>query len=142
VRTNGQKNNIGRSAVFHHDLQAALFASYLICVRLDQNVANPDFVNNYLATDAGRAQMIGMASGAADGKFNINSQTIRSLLVPIPPKAKEQQEIVQLINVVSVKAGIEEQRKAALDALFKSMLYQLMAGQVRVPPADFGSRRP
>lgn len=30
------------------------------------------------------------------------------------------------------RSAVEEQRKAALQALFKSMLHQLMTGQVRV----------
>jgi len=33
---------------------------------------------------------------------------------------------------VDVQIAAEEQRKAALQALFKSMLHQLMTGQIRV----------
>jgi hypothetical protein len=37
----------------------------------------------------------------------------------------------------SVKPKAEEQRKAALQALFKTMLHQLMTGQVRLRDVEF-----
>ena len=53
--------------------------------------------------------------------------------IPIPfPLIAEQQQIVQALSAVSDKVVAEEQRKAALQGLFKSMLHQLMTGQVRV----------
>jgi len=39
---------------------------------------------------------------------------------------------------VDRKIEAEEQRKAALQALLKTMLHQLMTGRVRVRDADFG----
>jgi type I restriction enzyme S subunit len=41
-------------------------------------------------------------------------------------------EIVHMLSAVDRKIEAEEQRKAALQALFKTMLHQLMTGQVRV----------
>jgi type I restriction enzyme S subunit len=37
------------------------------------------------------------------------------------------------LQTVDCKIEAEEQRKAALQALFKAMLHQLMTGQVRTP---------
>jgi len=38
-----------------------------------------------------------------------------------------------MLSAVDRKIEAEERRKAALEALFKTMLHQLMTGQVRVP---------
>ncbi len=54
------------------------------------------------------------------------------VLVPFPPLA-EQQAIARILQTVDEKIAAEEKRKAALAALFKSLLAQLMSGQVRLP---------
>jgi type I restriction enzyme S subunit len=54
--------------------------------------------------------------------------------IPISfPSVAEQQLVVESLSAVSDRIAAEEQRKAALQALFQSMLQQLMTGQVRVP---------
>ena len=57
-----------------------------------------------------------------------------SARIPVPlPSPSEQREITLLIAAAESKIAAEEQRKAALQALFKAMLHQLMTGQVRAP---------
>jgi hypothetical protein len=57
----------------------ALFASYLIRVELRYGTITPLFTQMYAMTEGGKRYLSGMAPGAADGKFNINSQTIRAV---------------------------------------------------------------
>ena len=52
--------------------------------------------------------------------------------VPLPP-IHEQQAIADILGTVDRKIQAEEQRKAALDALFRTLLHHLMTGKVRVP---------
>ena len=56
---------------------------------------------------------------------------IKQIVIPFPSPA-EQQRIAHMLSAVDRKIEAEEQRKAALQALFKTMLHQLMTGQVRV----------
>jgi type I restriction enzyme S subunit len=132
VRTNGVRENVGRCAVYLGSPVRSLFASYLIRARLAPDRALPEFVQLFTETNTGRASFTGRASGAADGKFNINTQTIRSTILPLPPLS-EQREIVAQVSVVEAKLAAEESRHAALAALFQSLLHHLMTGQVRVP---------
>jgi hypothetical protein len=44
----------------------------------------------------------------------------------------EQQKISHILATVDLKIEAEEQRKAALQVLFKSMLHQLMTGRLPV----------
>jgi len=85
VRTNGRREYTGRSAVFQGEPPGSLFASYLIRARLKPHTLSPDFVQIYTMTSMGKAFLSGRATGAADGKYNINQQTIKSMLVPVPP---------------------------------------------------------
>jgi type I restriction enzyme S subunit len=61
----------------------------------------------------------------------INLSILRSLPVPLPSVA-EQGKIAEMLSRADRKIEIEERRKAALHALFKSMLHELMTGKVRV----------
>jgi type I restriction enzyme S subunit len=131
VRTNATRENVGRCAVFRGEPMGALFASYLIRVQLRDGTIIPDFMHMYAVSEGGRRYLSGMASGAADGKFNINTQTIRAVIVPYPPSG-EQRQIVNVVQAVDGKIDAKERRKDALQALFKTMLHHLMTGKIRV----------
>lgn len=63
----------------------------------------------------------------------INRTQLNSVLIPLPSDAEEQGEIADILDATERKIAAEEQRKAALQALFKPMLHQLMTGQLRLP---------
>ena len=91
----------------------ALFASYLIRARLKKDQLEPDFLQYYTMTATGASQLSGRASPAADGKFNINTKTIDSVLVPLP-SIEEQGEIIALLKVIDRKINIQERKRATL----------------------------
>jgi type I restriction enzyme S subunit len=66
---------------------------------------------------------------------NINIQFLRPWPVP-KPQLTEQKEIADVLSAADRKIAAEEQRKAALQALFKAMLHQLMTGQLRLPKSE------
>jgi len=51
--------------------------------------------------------------------------------MPLPPLSG-QQRIAEILKAVDAKIQAEENRKAALQSLFKSMLHRLMTGKVRL----------
>ena len=64
-------------------------------------------------------------------QLNLNAQIIRSVNVPVAP-IDEQQQVADFLNSTDAKIAAEEDRLTALQALFKSMLHQLMTGQIRL----------
>lgn len=138
VRTNGQRAYVGRSAVFKDELPNTLFASYLIRIRLERETVLPEFVQGYTETNRGRSYLSGRATGAADGKFNINSQTIKTVGIPVP-SINEQNKIVKMLAECQKKIEVEENRKTALESLFQSLLHNLMTGKLRTlyPAPDY-----
>ena len=128
VRTNGRKEYTGRCAVFQGDFRESLFASYLIRVRLKPDTVLPEFVQLYTMTPKGRSYLSGRASNAADGKFNINTQTIKSVLLPVPVSS-EQCEIVETCRAFDIKIASLEQEAEHLDELFHAILDELMTGK-------------
>ncbi len=59
-------------------------------------------------------------------------------LIPLPPLS-EQQEIARILQAVDRKMEAEEGRKQALEALFKTLLHDLMTARRRLP-AEFIAR--
>lgn len=131
VRTNGVKENAGRCSKFNGELADCYFASYLIRVRLDPTILNPDFLNEYSRTEVGTSFLSGKAIRTADGKFNINSGTLKRMLVPVPA-IEEQEEIARTLALLDDKANNVLSKKTSLQDLFRTILHELMTAKTRV----------
>ena len=131
VRTNGVKANAGRCSKFNDELDDCYFASYLIRVRLDPAVLNPGFLSEYSRTEVGKSFLSGKSIRTADGKFNINSGTLKTMLVPVP-RIDEQNEITEALAFVDAKFSNSEKKKAQLQDLFRTLLHELMTAKTRV----------
>lgn len=135
IRTNGVRERVGTCALYCGQPERSLFASYLIRARLKADELDPSFFQYFTATAAGLAQLGGQASPAADGKFNVNTKTIDSVLVPLPDPA-EQKEIAAILQTIDRKISVHERKRAALSDLFQTLLHLLMTAQIRVDKLD------
>ena len=136
VRTNGVQKNAGRCSMYRGELgDNCYFASYLIRVRLNQSVLISEFLNEYVRTSRGAPFLEGKANRTADGKYNINTGTLKDVLVAVP-SIGEQREISETLAQVN---RISETRLAfrnVLEQLFRTLLHQLMTAQIRVNDVD------
>jgi len=66
-----------------------------------------------------------------DARGKLTQAVAKRIPIPLPP-LPEQQRIAEMLAAVDEKIQAEEQRKAALQSLFRSMLHHLMTGKVRV----------
>jgi type I restriction enzyme S subunit len=108
---------------------SSVFASYLMRVRVKPERVLPEYVHYFTNTEAYWRQIDASKGGRL--KKGINIPVLTSLLLPLPPLS-EQHEITDTLFAVDHKIETEEQRRAALQALFKTMLHQLMTGRMRV----------
>ena len=130
VRTNGNPNYVGRSAVFRRpDNRTWVYASYLIRVRLTDKLL-PDFVNTYLGLERGRRQLLQRVTTSA-GNHNINANSIRLIRLPVPPPA-EQERLVELATAFRSRRDSLIAMVDALRNLKKSLMHDLLTGKVRV----------
>jgi type I restriction enzyme, S subunit len=135
VRTNGRREYTGRCAVFQGEPEGALFASYLIRAQLEKDIVLPAFLQSYTETTAGRQWLSGRASEAADGKYNLNTQILKDVSLPLPSLV-EQDQVTSSLEAIDAKIAVETNRKRTLEVLFKTLLHNLMTGKVRVPDVD------
>jgi type I restriction enzyme S subunit len=110
------------------DSPPAIFASYLIRVRCKSSLL-PGYLSQFTTTDQYWNQINASKGGRL--KQGINIPALKSLLVPFP-SLPEQQEIALVLSSMDKKIEAEENRKAVLQNLFKTMLHLLMTGQIRV----------
>jgi type I restriction enzyme, S subunit len=83
VRSNGNPEYIARCAVYEGTIPA-LFASYLIRVRVRTREVTPSYVQAVLGTRSFRHVLTRSARTTA-GNYNISTEGLRSLLLPVPP---------------------------------------------------------
>ena len=121
--------SVGKAFLVSSVPEPSIFASYLIRVRVDRAKLDPQFAFLFMQSSAYWSQITSQTHGAVQP--NVNATQLRSLLLPLPP-LDEQREIARILQAVDVKIAAEQARRAALEEVFKTLLHQLMTGQIRV----------
>jgi type I restriction enzyme, S subunit len=128
VRTNGNPDYVGRSAVFEYKAVTNrgfnpsnfIYASYLIRARLLTEKVLPIFVQSFLASGDG-LRAIRMRCKTSAGQFNINTEGLGTIPIPVFPLS-QQQKFVQRVREIREMEATQAQSRAGLDALFASLL--------------------
>ena len=100
VRTNGNRDNVGRSAVFYGGSQMFAFASYLIKAKPSKDL-DPIFANTYLALPYARKQLF-KSSRTSAGQYNINTHGLKSVKFILPPITLQQKFSSLAKNIQSI----------------------------------------
>lgn len=131
VRTNGNPDYVGRMAIISDLPNNTLFASYLIRIRIDISKALPEFVwlcsNTYPLRDTLTA-----AARTSAGNFNINTDGVRSALVPLP-SMEHQRRIVAAANTLRLRIAAETAYLSMLRQTRAALAQELLSGRVRLP---------
>lgn len=70
---------------------------------------------------------------------NLNLDIVRKIGIAVPPTIDEQQEIVEILDALDSKTALHRRKRALLDQLFKSLLHQLMTGEISVDDLDLSA---
>lgn len=107
IRTSGSRDLVGTCGVYRGG-QPAVFASYLIRLRVNQSAALPEFVSYFINSPAGRQQVDAVSRQIMQN--NINSEEIKGLRLPLPPLATQRQLVAE---VTAARSRIAAARAAA-----------------------------
>ncbi len=88
---------------------------------------DPVYLWQYLLSQYERLRQSGIEGHIS----HLNLGYVNTLQIPLPAE-KEQFEIADTLSDLDDKIAVEEDRKAALQDLFKSALHQLMTGRIRL----------
>ena len=121
-RTNS-KELVGKCGVFR-EKSDWVFASYLIRVRVNENLLLPDFASVFLSSDIGRLQ-IDCLSRQIIGMTNINAEEIKLIKIPVPPLEVQTQIIEKFEAAHNAKRAKETEAKQMLDGIDAYLLDKL-----------------
>jgi len=130
VRTNGNPDYVGRSAVFEGEIMRAagfdgdncIYASYLIRARLRTDVANPRFLQAFLSSAEGRRRLKERCRTSA-GQYNINTEGLASvplLLPPIHTQEAFERRCSEVLGFTGQQSAATAKAEATFDALLAS----------------------
>jgi type I restriction enzyme S subunit len=132
IRSNGSVSLVGKSAIIRESEKGFAYAGYLIRLRPNQSLINPDYLNLCISSYPVRFQ-IEIPARSTSGVNNINSSEVKNLRIAIPP-IEEQKEIVQRVDNLFKLADQIEQRyekaRAYVDKLPQSILAKAFRGEL------------
>ena len=100
----------------------------IIVVKTNNNASNT-FLSYFLHTDEFREYAAKTMTGVNHPRTSWRA--LSQFLIPLPP-LPTQQKIASILSTVDQKIEAEENKKKALDELFRSLLHNLMTGKIRV----------
>lgn len=107
----------------------AIFASYLIRVRIDSQKANENFIYQFFRSELYWKQILRGQSGSAQGGFNATN--LGNILIPLPP-LKEQKKISEMLNLLDKKRQLEIVKKVKFSALKKGVMQDIFNQKVQI----------
>ncbi len=129
VRSNGSKDLVGRCMLVPDVAEKTSFSGFIIRIRFDNREVVPGFLLHYMKCGATRERLTRDGGGA--NISNINQAKLSELPVFLP-SFERQEEIVTQLDALSAEtqrlAGLYERKRAALEALKKSLLHQAFSG--------------
>lgn len=129
VEGNGSLDHIGRSAVFDQEGEW-VHQNHIIRVRFIPHLAFPKYVARFLASSAGREQLIEKAM-TTTGLHTLSTSKVAKLSIPLPP-LREQRAIAARLDetfarVATLRASLEA-RLAAVERLPAALLREVFGG--------------
>ncbi len=129
VRSSLKQEGVAWPALFSGYREEVTFCGFLIRARLTADVIDPEFLVNYLRLPSTRKSLVSRSDKVAI--TNINQGNLKGLDICFPSRP-EQQQIIRLLRAADAKIAAEEQRKAALEEVFRSALEGLITARVRL----------
>ncbi len=126
----GDFDKLGRGFVWRGQIETCVHQNHVFAVRLNRQRLLPAYVA-YLAQSAYGKNYFLTVAHRTTHLACINSAKLKAFPVPVPP-LEDQESIVEILQATDRKLSVEENRKQALEALFNSLLHNLMTGKVRV----------
>jgi type I restriction enzyme S subunit len=128
---------IGKSAVFQEQDEPHVFASFILRIKCGEKKSHNFFIA-HLMNHFRETQVFIKLARRAVNQANYNRNEISVLKIPLP-SYKEQREIAGAIACVDGKIQSHRRKHAALRALFRTLLHELMTARIRVHEFDLSA---
>ena len=126
----GDFDKLGRGYIWRGEIDPCVHQNHIFAVRAHPETVLPEYLAYLLQSPYGKRYFLKVGHRTTH-LASINKTKVRELPVHLPPLA-EQEEISSLLAIADRKIATEQQRRDALDQLFKTLLHELMTGKIRL----------
>lgn len=84
----------------------------------------------------GKERLLGQIVPSAHGTMTLNLNDVETFQVACPTNREEAAEIVTILDALELKISLHQKKADVLEEFFKSLLHNLMTGDVRVRDLD------
>lgn len=119
---------VGKTGLFERYPREVTFASYLIRIRLVENLGNPEYVNMYMNTRDCRDNEIEPDLTQQTGQANYNGTKLKNIRVPLPPLLEQARIVARVAQLRRLCADLRQrltQGQTTQAALAEALVAQL-----------------
>lgn len=135
----GDFDKLGRGFIWRNQIPTCVHQNHVFAVRADRSVLSPEYLAYLVQSQYGKAYFLEVAHRTTN-LASINSTKLKAFPVLVPT-LDEQWEIVNVLQAIDEKIAAEEKRKQTLEALFKTLLHNLMTAKIRVHDLELAETR-
>lgn len=118
VRSNGNKDLVGRSMIYTGPDERVAFAGFCIRGRVDKKRASPQFVHYWLRSPQTRERF--SREGSGTGIQNVSQALLQTQRIRLPP-LPEQREIAGILGALDDKIELNRRMAATLEEMARSL---------------------
>lgn len=123
---------VGKTCSWRGQFGSTVFDNNILRMRVAPSAGNGHFIASYMGGSAGRARLLGLATGTTSVAA-IYWKDLQGFVLPLP-MPDEQGEIVKRLDACDSRATRERTAANALMALKSGLMDDLLTGRVRVTP--------
>ena len=129
--------DIGRTAIWNEELKECYHQNHIHRLRVKNTNIFPLFYMYWMNFSIKQANVYG-TFGNRTTIPNLSGKRLLQFLIPVPP-LEEQKKIAGILQKIDKKIETHQNKKTALNALFKTMLNKLMTAQIRTHHLNFNA---
>ena len=127
---------LGKLIILPNKIHKGIINQALIRIRTDEDIINKIYFK-YLFDLIVEQGIIDSYSHGATLKNLSSIRVLQNIKIPLPP-LPTQQKIASMLSAIDQKIEAEENKKKALEDLFKTLLHNLMTAKIRVNSLEVG----
>lgn len=130
VTEGGDFDKLGRGFIWHGEIPCCVHQNHIFAVRTKHDALIPEYLAYLIQSEYGKSFFLTVAHRTTHLAC-INSKKLKGFPVLLPD-IKEQKRIAHTLNSVDHKIQALENKKNAIDALFQTLLQNLVTAKIRV----------